>query len=49
MGTQRLHLIKLLEALRTVTRDPVVPGHQNVREMNAANERAETDVKQQIT
>ena len=49
MGTQRSHHIKLLEALRTVTRDRVVPGHQNVRELKAANERAETDFKQQIT
>ena len=49
MGTQHLHPTKLLEVLRTVTRDPAVPGHQNVRELNAASERAKTDTEQQIT
>ena len=49
MGTQRLHHIKLLEAPRTVVRDQVVPGRRNVRGLNAASKKAETDCKQQTT
>nr|AUW31147.1 hypothetical protein [Cladonia uncialis subsp. uncialis] len=49
MGTQRLHHIKRLEALRTVTRDQVVPGRQNVPNNMNNNKDFYSELRKQVT